>query len=79
MRQLFQSAPPEGLIEVFQTCMFVERGEVVRRVVGELLEVIYEREMGNRLDRVVTAIMVVGERVGRWCGGQRGGYWNVEG
>ena len=72
MRQLLRSALRDYLVEVFETRVFVECGEIVRWVVSELLEFLSEREVG----RVV--IVVVSERTGRRCGGWRRSDWDVE-
>ena len=54
--------------------MFVERGEFFCWVVRELLEFLYEREVG----RAVIIIMAVGEWTRRRCGGWRRGDWDIE-
>ena len=72
MRQLLRSALRDYLVEVFETRVLVERGEVVCWVVGELLESLYERKVG------CVVIMVVGEWTRGRCRGRRRSDWDVE-
>ena len=75
MRQLLRSALRDDFVEILQTGLFVERGEIARWVVSELLELLYKWETGG-VDRVV--IVMMGERTRRWGRSRRRSYWNVE-